>query len=74
MTRHEKKGIPGTGQKHGGLEHHKSDWFGYVCQSPMSSIDVKCPPPPPPPKLTSGYYDQIKLLVCKVELLSPSFF
>lgn len=72
MMRHGKKGIPGTGQKHGGLEHHKSDWFGYVFQSLLSLNDVMCPPPLP--KLTSGYYDQIKLLVCKVELLSRSFF
>lgn len=44
MMRDGKKGIPGPEQKHGGLEAHESDWFGYMCQSLMSLIHVRFPP------------------------------
>ena len=44
MVRDGKKGIPGTGQKLGGLEHRKSDWFEYMCQSFMNLIHVRFSP------------------------------
>lgn len=44
MMRDGKNGILGTRQKYDGLEHHQSDWSGYMYQSLISWIHVRFSP------------------------------